>query len=68
MDLERMAQKARRIIDQRGGSESVKEDAEELEQIATGEGSIVDRAKRAAAAIREPGAHHEQPAERGDDA
>jgi hypothetical protein len=40
------------------GSKAAKEDADELRDIAQGQGSITDKAKQAAAAIREPGAHH----------
>ena len=38
------------------GPESVKQDAEELKGIAGGQGSLTDKAKAAAAAIKEPGA------------
>jgi hypothetical protein len=53
-----MADKAKQTFEQRGGSEAAKEDAEELRDIVSGQGSITDKAKEAAAAIREPGAHH----------
>lgn len=36
--------------------ESLKADAEELKKVAKGEGSLSDKAKRAAKAIKEPGA------------
>jgi hypothetical protein len=56
--LEGDGRQAKQTFQQRGGSEAAKEDAEELRNIAQGQGSISDKAKQAAAAIREPGAHH----------
>jgi hypothetical protein len=41
----------------RGGTESVKEDAMELKNIAGEKGSTADKAKEAAAALKDPGAH-----------
>ncbi|HYC82826.1 MAG TPA: hypothetical protein VEB65_13610 [Solirubrobacterales bacterium] len=56
MDLKRLFNKGKRIVDQRGGVDSLKEDAAELKDIAKGKGSLTDKAKGAAAAIKEPGA------------
>jgi hypothetical protein len=58
MNWKAMADKAKQTFQQRGGSEAAKEDAEELRDIVRGQGSVTDKAKEAAAAIREPGAHH----------
>ena len=58
MNWKAMADKAKQTFQQRGGSQAAKEDADELRDIAQGQGSITDKAKEAAAAIREPGAHH----------
>ena len=58
MNWKAMADKAKQTFQQRGGSKAAKEDAEELRNIAQGQGSIADKAKEAAAAMREPGAHH----------
>ena len=58
MNWKAMADKAKQTFQQRGGSRAAKEDADELRDIAQGQGSIADKAKQAAAAIREPGAHH----------
>jgi hypothetical protein len=58
MNWKAMADKAKQVFQQRGGSKAAKEDAEELRDIAQGQGSMADKAKEAAAAIREPGAHH----------
>ena len=58
MDWKAMAEKAKQIFQQRGGAQAAKEDAQELRDIAHEQGSYMDKAKDAAAAIREPGAHH----------
>jgi hypothetical protein len=57
MNWKAIADKGKQAFQQRGGSKAAKEDAEELRNIAQGQGSITDKAKEAAAAIREPGAH-----------
>jgi hypothetical protein len=59
MDWKRVAGQAKQMIDKRGGSESLKEDADELRDIAEGPGTLSEKAKRAAEALREPGAHRE---------
>jgi hypothetical protein len=56
MDLKRLADRAKQLVDKRGGTESLKQDAEELKDIAAGRGSVSDKAKAAASAIKEPGA------------
>jgi len=48
--------KAKREVDKRGGTDSLKEDAEELKKIAKGEGSVTDKAKAATDAVKDPGA------------
>jgi hypothetical protein len=48
--------KAKKVVDQRGGTEALKQDAEELKNIARGKGSAQDKAKRAAEALKDPGA------------
>lgn len=58
MDWKMMADKAKQTFQQRGGADAAKEDAGELRDIARGQGSLTDKAKEAAAALREPGAHH----------
>jgi hypothetical protein len=55
MNLKRLIDKAKKTVDDRGGMESLKADAEELKGVAKGKGSLVDKAKGAAAAIKEPG-------------
>jgi hypothetical protein len=56
MDLKRIANKAKELVDRRGGTESLKEDAAELKDIATGKGSVSDKAKAAVDAVKDPGA------------
>jgi hypothetical protein len=56
MDLKRLFNKGKKIVDERGGVDSLKEDAGELTDIAKGKGSLTDKAKEAAAAIKDPGA------------
>jgi hypothetical protein len=56
MDWTKLAGKAKQVIDKRGGKKSVAEDATELRDIAKGEGTLADKGKQAAAAIKEPGA------------
>jgi hypothetical protein len=59
VDWKRVADRARDVINQRGGPGSLKEDADELRDIADGPGTLADKAKQAAEALREPGAHRE---------
>lgn len=56
MNLGRLALMAKEQIDRRGGTDSLKRDAEALRTIANGEGSAGDKARRAADALRESGA------------
>jgi hypothetical protein len=58
MDWKKLARQANRVIQKRGGPESVKEDAQELEGIAKEKGTLGDKLKAAAQAIKEPGAPH----------
>ena len=56
MDFKNLQRRAKQLIDRRGGTDSVKADAEELKDIAKGPGSVTDKAKRAGDALRDPGA------------
>lgn len=56
MDFKKLADKAKKTIDERGGMDSLKTDAEELKKVAKGKGSLGDKAKQAAQAIKDPGA------------
>ena len=59
--LKKAAEKAKEQVDKRGGTDALKEDAEELKGIAKGEGSLKDKAKAAGKAIKDPGAAGSQP-------
>lgn len=65
MDWQKLANQAKEVIDKRGGAQSVQEDAEELRGIVQGQGSMTDKLKAAAQALKEPGAHHEPTADGG---
>jgi hypothetical protein len=66
VNFKKFADKAKDVVDKRGGMGSLKEDAEELRGIAKGEGSFKDKATEAAAAVKDPGAKGpDQPGERG---
>ena len=56
MDLKNLTDKAKELIDRRGGTDSLKEDAGELKDIASSNESLVDKAKDAVEAIKDPGA------------
>lgn len=56
MKMKSLFDKAKKTVDARGGVQSLKEDAAELKEVATGKGSLKEKAKGAAAAIKEPGA------------
>ena len=56
MDFKRLTDRAKDLVEKRGGTDSLKEDADELKGIAKGEGSLTDKAKAAAAALKDPGA------------
>jgi hypothetical protein len=55
MDFNQLKAQAEDLIEKRGGTDALKEDAEELKNIATGEGSVSDKAKAAAEALKDPG-------------
>ena len=56
MNLGKLVGQAKKMIDKRGGIKSVEEDAMELKNIAGEKGSMVDKAKEAAEALKDPGA------------
>jgi hypothetical protein len=60
VNLRRLTDRAKRLVEKRGGTDALKEDAEELKDIAKGEGSLKDKAKKAAEAVRDPGARGEE--------
>jgi hypothetical protein len=56
MDFGQLTTKAKQLFAKRGGADSLKRDAAELKDIATGGGSMSHKAKAAAAAVKDPGA------------
>ncbi|HEY6069430.1 MAG TPA: hypothetical protein VIU81_12125 [Gaiellaceae bacterium] len=56
MDFNKLKDKAKSMIDKRGGMESVKEDAGELKDIAGKDESLTEKGKDAVEAIKDPGA------------
>jgi hypothetical protein len=55
VDFNKLKAQAEDLIEQRGGMDALKEDAEALKDIATGKGSLSDKAKAAADAVKDPG-------------
>ena len=60
VNLRRLTDQAKKIVNQRGGTGALKEDADELKDIAKGQGSLKAKAKAAGEAIKDPGAPGEQ--------
>jgi len=56
MDFKRLSGRARELVEKRGGTESLKQDADELRRIGKGSGSLKDKARSAAGALKRPGA------------
>lgn len=55
MNLGRLAGQAKKMIDKRGGMESLKEDALELKKIVQSKGSTKEKAEEAVEAVKDPG-------------
>jgi hypothetical protein len=60
-NLKKVADKAKQQVEKRGGTDALKEDAEELKGIAKGKGGLKDKAKAAGKAVKEPGAKGSEP-------
>jgi hypothetical protein len=56
VDFKKLGDRARDLVEKRGGTGSIKEDAAELKEIATGKGSLSDKVKAAASTLKDPGA------------
>jgi hypothetical protein len=54
MDWKRIANRAKEQIDKRGGTEGLKRDATKVKDIARSQGSLTDKAKQAAEALKQP--------------
>lgn len=55
MKLGSLFKSAQRLVDKRGGTENLKEDAMEIKDIVSGKGSLTDKAKEAGEALKTPG-------------
>ena len=55
VDFKRITDRAKDLVEKRGGTESLKQDASELREIAKGPGSFKDKAKAAVDALKDPG-------------
>ena len=64
MNLKRITDRAKELVEKRGGTESLKQDAAELKNIATGKGSLKDKAKAAAEAVKKPGGEADEVGQR----
>ena len=53
MDFKRITDKAKQALDERGGPERLKLEAERLKKIATGPGSASDKARAAADVVKQ---------------
>jgi hypothetical protein len=56
MGLSDLVNRAKDLVQKRGGTEAAKADAEELKDIAKSDASMSEKAKRSAEALKEPGA------------
>ena len=65
VNFKRLTNKAKDVVDKRGGVDSLKGDASELREIAKGKGSFKDKAKAAGNAIKDPGEKGPDRAEHG---
>lgn len=61
VDFKKLSDRAKDLVEKRGGPDGLKQDAAQLREIAKGKGSMADKAKAAAAAFKESGA--EDPAQ-----
>ena len=56
MNFSRIFRRAKKTVDDRGGTDTLVEDAKELASVAKSKGSVTDKAKAASEAVRDPGA------------
>jgi len=55
VDFKKLSDRAKDLVEQRGGTDALKKDAAELREIAKGKGSLSDKAKAAAEALKQSG-------------
>jgi hypothetical protein len=56
VNFKRLTDRAKDVVEKRGGSDALKADAQELRKIASGQGSIKEKAMAAKDALKDPGA------------
>lgn len=60
MNIKDIADKVKNVVQKRGGTDALKEDAGELKDVASSEGSLSDKAKEGAEAVKDPGAQRKE--------
>jgi hypothetical protein len=55
VNFKKITDKAKDVVEKRGGTDSLKQDAGEIKDIFKGEGTFKDKAKAAASAVKDPG-------------
>ncbi len=60
VNLRRLTDRAKKVVEKRGGTDALKEDADELKDIAKGQGSLQEKARAAGRALKDPGAADEK--------
>jgi hypothetical protein len=60
VDFNRLFRRTKKVVEDRGGTDALKKDAQEVADVAKGRGSIGDKAKAAAEALKDPGAPGEE--------
>ena len=61
VNLRKLTDKAKDAVEKRGGTDSLKQDFGELKNIAKGEGSLKEKARKAADAVKAPGSKGPDP-------
>lgn len=61
MGLSDLVNRAKDLVQKRGGTGALKEDAQELKDIAKSEGTTSEKLKKGADALKEPGAKRPEP-------
>jgi hypothetical protein len=56
MGLSDLVNKAKNLVQKRGGGESARTDAEELQDVARGDAGTTEKTKEGAEAVKDPGA------------
>jgi hypothetical protein len=56
VNFNRIFRRAKKVVDDRGGTDALVEDAKELASVARRKGGVTDKAKAASEAVSDPGA------------